>query len=151
GEARRAKRPGQRNRADGRRMMAEPKDHSGARVDYLVDENASAVDVPDNSRVEVAADDQPTVGATGPTNWWRMGLIALGIVALILLRLQLLGGAASTEVIPDRPTSAPVEPPPPGCLPAREEKKGLRNADPSGMCGPDHPLMGDSWSASRRF
>lgn len=94
--------------------MADPKDHSGARVDYLVDENASAVDVPDNSRVEVAADDQPTVGATGPTNWWRMGLIALGIVALILLLLQLFGGAPSTEVIPGSPTSAPVEPPPPG-------------------------------------
>lgn len=93
--------------------MAKPRDGSGAEVDHLVDENGSPVDVPDNSRIEIASDDQPTVGATGPTNWWRMGLIALGIVALMLLLLQLFGGAPSTEVVPGTPTAAPVEPAPP--------------------------------------
>lgn len=94
--------------------MAEPRDRSAAEVDQLVDENASPIDVPDGSRLEIAAEDQPTVGATGPTNWWRVGLIALGIVALMLLLLQLFGGLPSTEVVPGTPTSAPVEPAPPG-------------------------------------
>lgn len=93
--------------------MAEPRNGRAAEVDQMVDENASPLDVPDNSRLEVAADDQPTVGATGPTNWWRIGLIALGIVALMLLLLQLFGGAPSTEMVPGSPTSEPVEPAPP--------------------------------------
>jgi hypothetical protein len=94
--------------------MAEPRDRSAAEVDQMVDENGSPIDVPDGSRLEIAAEDQPTVGATGPTNWWRIGLIALGIVAFILLLLQLLGGAPSTEVVLGTPTAAPVEPAPPG-------------------------------------
>lgn len=94
--------------------MAEPRDRSAAEVDQLVDENGSPIEVPEGSRIEIAAEDQPTVGATGPTNWWRIGLIALGIVALILLLLQLFGGAPSTEMVPGTPTSAPVEPAPPG-------------------------------------
>jgi hypothetical protein len=94
--------------------MAAPKDRSAAEVDQLVDERGSPIDLPEGSRIEIAAEDQPTVGATGPTNWWRLGLIALGIVALILLLLQLFGGAPSTEMIPGTPTSAPVEPAPPG-------------------------------------
>lgn len=67
-----------------------------ARVDRLVDENGAPIDVPDNSRLEIAGERRPMVGATGPTNWWRRGLIALGIVALILLLLQLFGGSPGT-------------------------------------------------------
>ncbi|HEV7277036.1 MAG TPA: hypothetical protein VGN80_12185 [Devosiaceae bacterium] len=94
--------------------MAKPPEVRAAEVDQMVDERASPLKVPDNSRLEVAADDQPTVGATGPTNWWRIGLVALGIVALMLLLLQLFGGAPSTEMVPGTPTAAPVEPAPPG-------------------------------------
>ena len=81
--------------------MAETKQNKpGSSVDYLVDENASPVDVEDRSVIQPAADEEPTIGATGPTNWWRIGLVALAIVAAILLALQLLGGTPSTDVQP---------------------------------------------------
>ena len=78
-----------------------------AKVDTLVDENGYKVDVPDDSALEVTTAVEQTVGATGPTNWWRMGLIAVGIVAAILLVLQLMGGNTGTEMIPGTPTAAP--------------------------------------------
>jgi hypothetical protein len=77
----------------------------GAKVDYLVDENASVVDVPDDSTIRPANEFEETVGATGPTNWWMIGLVALGIVAGILLLLQLLGGTPGTDVQPGTPTA----------------------------------------------
>ena len=80
-----------------------------ASVDYLVDENASPIDVPDGSMLKVATEVEQTVGATGPTNWWRMGLIALGLVALLLLALQLLGGGAGTDMVPGTPVVAPQQ------------------------------------------
>lgn len=78
-----------------------------ARVDTLVDENGYKVDVPNDSALEVATEVEQTVGATGPTNWWRMGLIAVGIVAAILLALQLMAGNTGTEMVPGTPTAAP--------------------------------------------
>ncbi len=78
-----------------------------ARVDALIDENGSQLDVPDDSALKVATDVEQTVGATGPSNWWRIGLIAVGIVAAILLALQLMGGNTGTEMIPGTPTAAP--------------------------------------------
>lgn len=78
-----------------------------AKVDTLVDENGTPVRVPDDSTLKVATDVEQTVGATGPTNWWRLGLVGLGIVAAILLVLQLLGGNTGTEMIPGTPTAAP--------------------------------------------
>jgi len=85
-----------------------------AKVDTLVDENGYKIDVPDNSALEVATPTEPTVRATGPTNWWRLGLIAVCIVAAILLALQLLGGNTGTEMIPGTPTAAPQSPAQPG-------------------------------------
>jgi hypothetical protein len=78
-----------------------------ASVDYLVDENASAVNVPDDSNIRPADEIEETVGATGPTNWWMMGLIALGIVVAILLALQLLNGSPGTDVQPGTPVAQP--------------------------------------------
>lgn len=78
-----------------------------AKVDTLVDENGAPVAVPDDTSLKVATDVEQTVGATGPTNWWRYGLVGLGIVAAILLVLQLLGGNTGTEMIPGTPTAAP--------------------------------------------
>ena len=78
-----------------------------AKVDTLVDEQGYKVDVPDDSSLQVATEVEQTVGATGPTNWWRLGLIAVGIVAAILLALQLMGGNTGTEMIPGTPTAAP--------------------------------------------
>ena len=58
-----------------------------ARVDRLVDENGYKVDVPEDTALKIATDVEQVTGATGPTSWWRMGLVGLGIVAAILLAL----------------------------------------------------------------
>jgi hypothetical protein len=94
--------------------MAEKRNEPGSSVDYVVDEKGSRLDLPDDSIVRSARDDEKTLGATGPTNWWRYGLVALGIVALILLLLQLFGGAPGTDVQTGTPVAEPevTEPPP---------------------------------------
>ena len=78
-----------------------------AKVDTLVDENGNKVDVPDDTSLKIATEVEQVTGATGPANWWRVGLIALGIVAAIVLALPLLGGNTGTEMIPGTPTAAP--------------------------------------------
>lgn len=91
--------------------MAEPKEvHSPqvAKVDYLVDEHGSRLDVPDGSGLKVAGEHDPTTGATGPTNWWLYGLGAMAIIIAILLLLQVFSGAPGTDMQPGTPTSAPV-------------------------------------------
>lgn len=91
--------------------MAEPRErHSPqvAKVDHLVDEHGSRLDVPDGSGLKVAGDHDPTTGATGPTNWWLYGVFALGIIIAILLALQIFSGAPGTDMQPGTPTSAPV-------------------------------------------
>lgn len=86
--------------------MTNPQASSGqAAVDFLVDENAQRLDVKDDSIIRPATEREPGIGATGPTNWWRRGLIAVGIVAAILLTLQLFGGTPSTDVQPGTPTA----------------------------------------------
>ena len=62
---------------------ATSRDRGVAQVDFLVDENGSRVDVPDDTTLKVATDVEQTVGATGPTNWWRLGVIALAVIALV--------------------------------------------------------------------
>lgn len=78
-----------------------------AKVDTLVDENGYKVEVPDDASLKIATEVEQVTGATGPTNWWRMGLIAVVIVAAILLGLQLLNGNTGTAMIPGTPTAAP--------------------------------------------
>jgi hypothetical protein len=92
--------------------MAEPADRRAAKVDFLIDENGSRLDVPDDSTVRVATDAEQTVGATGPTNWWRIGLVVLAALALVLLILQIVGGGPpATDVIPGTPVTAPINQP----------------------------------------
>lgn len=67
-----------------------------ARVDHIVDERGNVIDVPDDTALRVSSNVEDTVGNTGPTSWWRRGLIALGIVAALLLLLQLMGGNTGT-------------------------------------------------------
>jgi len=91
--------------------MAAPRDPQApevAKVDVLVDETGAQIDVPDDSGIRVAHEDEPSVGATGPTNWWLYGVIALAILVAVLLLLQMLNGAPSTEMQSGTPTSAPV-------------------------------------------
>lgn len=87
-----------------------------AKVDYLVDENASRIEMPhDNEGIAPARDGEAAVGATGPTNWWRLGLVVLGAIALVLLVLQLMNGGARTDVAP----GTPVTPAAPAAQPAQ--------------------------------
>jgi len=76
-----------------------------ARVDYLVDENGAKLDVADDSELGVTHDLERSVGSTAPTAWWQIGLIGLGIVALILLVLQIFGGTPGTNVQPGTPVA----------------------------------------------
>ena len=61
-------------------MMPDDRNKPGAAVDNLVDENASRVDVPDDSLIRPAAENEPVIGATSPTNWWRIGLDRKSVV-----------------------------------------------------------------------
>lgn len=72
----------------------------GASVDYLIDENASVIDVPDGSSLAPTDNVEASIGATAPTAWWQLALIGLGVIAALLLLLQLLGGNPSTGVQP---------------------------------------------------
>jgi hypothetical protein len=84
--------------------------HDVAAVDQLVDENGSPIEVPPGSELKVAADNEPTVGATGPTNWWRLGLLALAVVVIILGILQVLNSGDSSDTATPPAASAPAAP-----------------------------------------
>jgi hypothetical protein len=92
-------------------MMVRPKEgdrrQDAAKVDHVVDENASPSDVPDDTSLKIATEVEQTVGVRGPAIWFGFGLLALAGVALILLVLQLLYGGAGTEVQPGTPTVEP--------------------------------------------
>lgn len=88
-------------------MAREQAGRPAAQVDHLVDENASVVDVEDGSLLVQSDDIERSVGATAPTSWWRMGLIAIGIVAALLLLLQLIGNPGP-PVQQDTSVSAPA-------------------------------------------
>jgi hypothetical protein len=79
-----------------------------AKVDFLVDENGSRIDVPDNAGIRPAGPSEAAVGGTGPTNWWLYGLVALAIVIAFLFLLQIFSGAPGTDMQPGTPTAAPV-------------------------------------------
>lgn len=88
-------------------MSTVAKPSSTAKVDFLVDENGNPIELERDTTVGAASDVEPTVGATGPTNWWRLGLVALGVLVAILLVLQLVSGDPGTAVIPGSPVAAP--------------------------------------------
>lgn len=79
-----------------------------AEVDFLVDEHGSRLDVPDGSKLKIADEHEPSLGATSPTNWWLYGLVGLGIVVALLFVMQMFSGAPGTDVQPGTPTAAPV-------------------------------------------
>jgi hypothetical protein len=89
-------------------MMADTRATAGtAAVDFVVDENGERLDVTDDSLVRPSNDDRVAIASTGPTNWWRYGVIGVGIVALILLLMQLFQGTPGTDVQPGTPVAAP--------------------------------------------
>ncbi len=79
-----------------------------AKVDFLVDENGSRIDVRDNAGIRPAQPSEAAVGGTGPTNWWLYGLCAMAIVIALLMVLQIFSGAPGTDMQPGTPTAEPV-------------------------------------------
>ena len=67
-------------------------------TEYLVDETGAHIEVPEEDEAVQATHGEPSVGATGPTNWWRTGIVVLGLLILLMLVLQVMtgGGAAPT-------------------------------------------------------
>lgn len=86
--------------ADGRRAP------NLAQVDQLMDENGQPISLPENSTLQATRDVEETIGGTGPTNWWKRGLIAVGIVVVILLAFQLLASANRAPVTAPTATTA---------------------------------------------
>lgn len=95
--------------------MAEvPRGVESAKVDFLVDEKGSRIELPqENEGIRGARDRDPTVGGTGPTNWWRLGLVVIAAIALVLLVMQMMSGGARTDVVPGTPTTPGPEAPAP--------------------------------------
>ena len=69
-----------------------------AQVDQVIDENGIPIALPEDSALQVTRDVEETIGATGPTNWWKRGLIGVGIVVVILLGFQLLASNTRAPV-----------------------------------------------------
>lgn len=92
--------------------MEEPKQpphgKAAAEVDFLVDERGYELDVPDNSKARATDNIRRSIGSTSPSNWWRIGLVILGGLALAILLIQLFGGTAGTHVQPGTPAAEPV-------------------------------------------
>lgn len=82
---------------------------SVAKVDFLVDEQGSKIDVADGSDLRPTGDVEAVMGATSPANWWLYGVIAVAIVAAIVLAMQIFSGAPGTDVQPGTPTAEPVQ------------------------------------------
>ena len=80
-----------------------------SKVDRLIGENAAPIEVPEDAALRLVDDVEATAASAGPTAWWRVGLIALGIVAAILLIFQLMMGGTGTNVVPGTPTTAPEQ------------------------------------------
>jgi hypothetical protein len=69
-----------------------------AQVDQVIDENGIPIALPEDSTLQVTRDVEESIGSTGPTNWWKRGLIAVGIVVVILLGFQLLASNTRAPV-----------------------------------------------------
>lgn len=65
-------------------------------ADYLVDETGAHIGVPEDKVPARAHAGEETIGATGPNNWWRRGIILLAILIALLIILQLVTGGSLT-------------------------------------------------------
>ena len=77
--------------------MNEPRKGKAAKVDSLVGEGGYKITVPEDSDLREGGD-REAVGGTGPSAWWRYGLGAIIVLALIVVAIQIFGGnrAATT-------------------------------------------------------
>jgi len=58
------------------------------RVDFLVDEDGSVIDTPENQAPEIEEEVEQAVEATSPSGWFGWGIFALGIIIALLGLLQ---------------------------------------------------------------
>lgn len=72
-----------------------------ARVDSIVDENGEKIILAPDSALGDGPGTTKPIGATGPTGWWRLGLVALAALVLVVLIGSWIGGG----------TPAPTPPP----------------------------------------
>lgn len=78
-----------------------------AEVDYVVDEQGNPIELQKDTPLTVATALDESIGGTGPTNWWRYGLVAMAAIILALLLIQWLSGNPQTAVYPGTPVTAP--------------------------------------------
>lgn len=73
-----------------------------AQVDRVIDENGEPVVLQEGARLGDGPNTTEPLGATGPTGWWRLGLVALAVLVAIVLLIQLLGGGSPAPTPPPR-------------------------------------------------
>lgn len=89
-------------------------EHEEIKTENLVDEYGSPIPVPADKEARLARDGEQTLGATGPTNWWRIGVILLFVLVVLLVVFQFAtgGSVAPQDASPDEVTpstqSAPI-------------------------------------------
>ena len=59
-----------------------------------------------NEELKLETEVAEATGATSPTSWWLIGLVALLAMAVALFALQHLGGNKGTDVVPGSPVAA---------------------------------------------
>lgn len=89
-----------------------------AEVDTMVAEDGTPIEVPDNSTVKQTHAPGAAMPNTGPTNWWRVGLVLMALIIAALLLMQVFGGNPGTDVVPGTPVAAPEVPAPDAAPPA---------------------------------
>jgi hypothetical protein len=77
-----------------------------AELDLALDEERAGPVLPDTAR-QAATDIETRTGLLGPANWWRLGLAALVLLAIVLFALQWPHGGSRTDVSPGAPTTPP--------------------------------------------
>lgn len=81
---------------------------SVAKVDGLIDENGSRIELPAGTDIRPTGDVEAAMGGTSPTNWWLYGVLGLAIVIAIIFLMQMFSGAPGTDVEPGSPTAEPM-------------------------------------------
>ncbi len=86
-------------------MATDAKGPQVARVDQVIDENGVPMALPEDSTLQATHDVERAIGSTGPSNWWQLALIGIGIVAAILLGFQLLASNTTAPVVVPQATT----------------------------------------------
>lgn len=79
----------------------------------------SPLSVPEAATIRPGSERRPLAGGS-PAHWWRVGIIAVAIVAALLFALQMLGGWPGTDVQPGTPVAEPQTAAGPGNIPGAD-------------------------------